>query len=100
MTIEITSVTLNNGIIVISAVDVSEENLQRFERVRDDGIENEITFAIDMHIEKDYIYIGKWLARQKVVKNLTGDDRNWGTVLNSIIGIKTNSPAGRYRVWK
>lgn len=94
MTVEITSVNLNDGVVTITAIDCSEENLQRLERLRDDGIEREVKFLIDTHNQKDYCYLSRWLKRQKA----TAQARTWGEALHSIYGTVTTIN-GKYRVW-
>lgn len=95
MTIEITSISLDKGIINISAVDISEENLQRFERIRDDGVEQELEFIFDTHQEDEFRYLRAWLKRQKATKGCS----TWGEALNAVIGTITTI-SGRYRSWE
>lgn len=68
MLIEITSYSVEKGIVSIEAIDCSEENLQRLERVRDDGIPKELTFIFDTSSKNDFTYLYNWLHHQKVVK--------------------------------
>lgn len=95
MTVEITHVSLNQGIVTITAIDCSEENLQRMERNRDDGFETEINFVFDTHCEKDYLYFSSWIRRQKVTRSA----KTWGEALNAIQGIITTI-SGMYKVWE
>lgn len=94
MDIEITSAEIRDGIVTITGIDVSEENLRRMERMRDDGAEMEVKFCFDSREPKELKYLHDWLKRQKAVRN-----RNtWGEALNSIIG--TITVIGRkYRSW-
>lgn len=95
MDIEIISVEVNNGIVFIMAIDVSDENLRRMERLRDDAAEKEVLFKVDSHNEKDYKYLRKWLKEQKA----TEESETWGEALKSIIGTITTI-APRYRSWE
>ena len=93
MPIEITSYSVEKGIVSIEAIDCSEENLRRLERVRDDGIPKELTFIFDTSSKNDFTYLYNWLHHQKVVKeqNL----KTWGEALNSVRGIVTTI-SGKY----
>ena len=95
MTVEIVSVSLKQGIITITANDCSEENLQRMERIRDDGFEKELEFIFDTHCRNDYLYFARWIKRQKV----TDQAKTWGEALYSLCGIVTTIN-GKYRVWE
>lgn len=68
MLVEILSVTLKKGIVEIQALDVSEENLSRMERMRDDMNNPELTFLLDTREEKVLMYLNNWLHRQKAVR--------------------------------
>lgn len=94
MMIEITSIDIRHGIVTISAIDVSEENLQRLERIRDDGFEKNVEFIFDTHEEIALKYLHDWLKRQKATQ---GCD-TWGQALNSIRGTVTNI-SQKYRSW-
>ena len=93
MTIEITSATMQHGIITITGIDVSEENLQRMERIRDDGFERELAFLFDTKEKKAVEYIYKWLKRRKSKEAAT-----WGEAVSSTVGRITTISA-RYRVY-
>lgn len=93
MLIEITSYSVEKGIVSIEAIDCSEENLQRLERVRDDGIPKELTFIFDTSSKNDFTYLYNWLHRQKVVKEQ--NPKTWGEALNSVRGIVTTI-SGKY----
>lgn len=95
MMIEITSVSLNRGIVNIFAIDVSEENLQRIERTRDDGAEQEVEFIFDTHQKEDFLYLNRWMKKQKATKGCS----TWGEALNSILGTITAISA-KYRNWE
>lgn len=94
MTVEIISGSIHNGIIRISAVDVSEEHLQRIERTRDDGTEREIEFAFDTHDPGAYKYIRKWLKSQKSTHNA----KTWGEAVQAVIGTITDLNM-KFRSW-
>ena len=85
MTVEITSVSLVRGIVTIQAIDCSEENLQRLKRERDDGFEKELTFVFDTHMSNDFVYLRKWLLRQKATKGA----KTWGEALDAVTGTIT-----------
>lgn len=93
MTVEITSIDIKEGIVIITALDVSEENLQMLERNRED-MEIEINFIFNTHERIEYQYLYSWLHRQKVTK----DCRTWGEALNAIIGTITTI-SQKYRNW-
>lgn len=95
MTVEITSVTLDKGMVLFTAVDCSEEHLQKLERTRDDGIAEEMEFCFDTHIEKEYRYLYQWLKRQKAARQA----ETWGEALQSVSGTIT-TVSGAYRVWE
>ena len=91
MTIEITEVTLKDRIIRIHAVDVSEEHLQRMERMRDDTFQRELEFAFDTRNTKEFQYIRTWLKRQKATRGA----ETWGDAMSAVIGTIT-SISGKY----
>lgn len=93
MTVEITDVSLNNKIVTITAIDVSEENLQRLERVRDDGFEKEVCYVFDTTDREAFQYLYKFMHRQKITNGCV----NWGQALQAIIGTHTTI-SGKYRV--
>lgn len=93
MLIEITSYSVEKGIVSIEAIDCSEENLQRLERVRDDGIPKELIFIFDTSSKNDFTYLYNWLHHQKVVKEQ--NPKTWGEALNSVRGIVTTI-SGKY----
>ena len=58
MTIEVTSTSICSGIVRIYGIDCSEENLQRMERIRDDGTEREVVFVFDTkNDQKSFEYL-------------------------------------------
>ena len=85
MTVEIISVEVKEGVVAIQAIDCSEENLQRMERLRDDGFERELNFLFDTKKSGDYVYLRKWLQSQKA----TNGARTWGEALRAIYGTVT-----------
>ena len=68
MTIEITAASINNHVVEIQAIDISEEHLQRIERTRDDGFERELLFTFDLRNKEQNIYIYRFLHHQKRVQ--------------------------------
>ena len=95
MIIEITSATIaQHGVVNITALDVSEENLQRMMRNRDDGFERELEYQIDTKDAKAFQYLYRWLKRQKATKAST----TFGEALQAVVGTHTQI-SGKYRVW-
>lgn len=94
MTVEIVSVCLKEGIVTLTAIDCSEENLQRFERTRDDGFEKELEFLFDTHNKRDYLDLYKWIKEQKATRQA----RTWGEAIRSVNGTVTTISC-RHRVW-
>ena len=94
MYVEITAVSIVSGNVIIEAIDVSEENIQRLERTRDDGFEQELKFVFDTREKNDFFYLRNWLKRQKS----TQECATWGEALNSVYGTVT-SISQKYRVW-
>lgn len=93
MTIEITGVSIREGIVSIYATDISEENLQRMERLRDDSFERELTYVFDTRKEeKTFTYLYKYVRKQKCTRGCT----TWGEALHSLVGIHTMAPSARY----
>jgi hypothetical protein len=96
MLIEITGTALDQGVAHIYGVDVSEENLQRIERLRtDDSFDQEIDFVFDTKDKKTFTYFSKWLHSQKVAENAA----TYGDAIRSTIGTITNI-SGKYRSWE
>lgn len=94
MTVEIVDASVKNKIVTINAIDVSEENLQRLERERDDGFEKEVSFVFDTTDKKTLLYLQNFMRRQKI----TSGCNTWGQALQAIAGTHT-SISGKYRVW-
>lgn len=94
MYVEITAVSIVSGNVIIEAIDVSEENLQRIERTRDDGFERELKFVFDTHKRQDFLYLRGWLKRQKATRGCV----TWGEALNAVYGTVA-SISKKYRVW-
>lgn len=87
MTVEVTSVNIQRGgVVTISCVDVSEENLQRIERVRDDGFQKEINLVIDTKDKKAFYSLRSWMLKQAC----TAGKKTWGTALLSVVGTITD----------
>ena len=97
MTVEITSVSIEDRIVTINAIDVTEENLQRMERIRDDGDERELTFMFDLRQYYPNIYLNKFLHRQKAVRE--AKPKLLIEALNATVGTVT-SINGKYRDWE
>lgn len=95
MLVEIVSTQLKDGIVKMSAIDCSEENLQRLERIRDDGIEKEVEFLFDTHNRKCCRDFYKWMKSQKAVSQAG----TWGEALSAVVGTVTTI-SNRYRVWE
>lgn len=92
MMIEVTSTMIEKGVVAIYAVDCSEENLQRMERIRDDPFEKELTFKFDTRNDTvSFEYLRKWLHRQKATKGCA----TYGEALKSIYGTVTTI-SGKY----
>ena len=97
MTVEIIEAWITDGIVTISCVDCSEDNLERLERTRmDDGIEKSIHFVIDTTEQKSFIALRRWMMHQKCTEN----KKTWGEALNSQHGTDTDTYGiGKFRVW-
>ena len=93
MRIEITGVSLVNGVVTISAADVSEENLQRMERTRSEEL-RELEYQFDTKHKPALDYLNRYMHRQKAAKG----SKTWGDALRAIIGTVTESPLKIYRV--
>lgn len=99
MTIEITSTNITDRVVNISGIDVSDENLQRLERTRDDGFEREVDFSFDLREKDPNIYLNKFLHRQKAVKKIlptNGETITLKEALNATVGTITTIN-GKYR---
>lgn len=98
--IEITNASIiNKHEVEIEAVDVSEVNLQRFERNRDDGgFERKILYRFDVSQTKAFQYLDRWLHRQKAV--LKADPSTYGEALRAVVGTIVPPLSNRYRVWE
>lgn len=88
MDVEIVSVKIVNGIVFIFCNDISDENLRRMERMRDDAAEREVIFRFDSHIPKEFQFLYGWLKNQKATQGV----QTWGQALNSTIGTITVIP--------
>lgn len=95
MTVEIISARIEKGVIYITAVDISEENLQRIERTRDDGNERELELVFDTRDSKARNYIYNWLKNQKKTRTCT----TWGEAIRAVVGIITDIGV-YYRSWE
>ena len=74
MDIEIISVEIKKGIVMITGIDVSDENLRRMERMKDDGMQTEVIFCFDSHQSKDLQYLYNWLnAKRQLKEQLHGE---------------------------
>jgi hypothetical protein len=93
MYVEIESVELKDKVVNIYATDISEENLQRMERMRDDGFERILHFVFDTREKKSLTYLHDFLKRQKAVKE--ADPHTWGEALQAVQG-RVTCISGRY----
>lgn len=92
MTIEIQDVIVKKGIVRIIAIDCSEENLQKLERLRDDCYQKELQFVFDTRGNKsDCRYLTYWLHQQKA----TAGCKTFGEAFYRIIGTITTI-SGKY----
>ena len=98
--IEITSAgIISSHEVEIEAVDVSEVNLQHFERNRDDGgFERKVIYRFDIHQTKAFQYLDRWLHRQKAV--LKANPATYGEALKAVVGTIVQPLSSRYRVWE
>lgn len=86
MLVEIVSAGIRNQVVTISAIDVSEENLQRMERLRDDGFARELDFIFDSREKSQIEYLYRWLKEQKI----TREAATWGEALQAVVGTITD----------
>lgn len=91
MTVEITSVTLAQAVVTITAIDVSEEYLAWMERTRHDE-EREVVFVFDTRDPGTYAYLRRWLLGQKAARGCS----TWGEALQAVRG-RVTELSGRYR---
>ena len=99
MTIEITDIRVVDrglGTVRLTAINVSEENLQRFERYRDDGIEQEICFEWNTKDSRQFYALRRWLKSQKALQ----DCKTYKDVFSEIVGLIVESPSYKYRVYE
>ena len=94
MDVEILSVEIKKGIVYFYCNDVSDENLRRMERMRDDAAEEELVFSFDTHNPKVFKTLRAWLHIQKIAKG----SATWGEALQSVVGTITVLPK-KYREW-
>lgn len=81
-----------NYIVHITALNCSEENLQKLERLRDDCYQKELQFVFDTRNNKsDCIYLTYWLHHQKV----TAGCKTYGEAFYRIRGTVTTI-SGKY----
>ena len=99
MTIEVIDIRITdreNGTVTMIARDVSEENLMRFERYRDDGFEKELEYQWNTRDNRQFLALRKWLKSQKVTQNAA----TFGQAMAAVTGRILPSPSGKYRVWE
>ena len=99
MTIEVIDIRITDradGTVTMKALDCSEENLQYFERYRDDGFEKELTYEWHTRDSRQFLALKKWLKSNRV----TQDAKTFGEAMAAVTGRVTQSPSGRYRVWE
>lgn len=94
MDVEILSVEVNKGIVYFYCNDVSDENLCRLERMRDDAAVEEVVFSFDTHDPKAFQILRAWLHNQKITKG----SATWGEALQSVVGTITVLPK-KFREW-
>lgn len=97
MTIEIISASIiSRHAIQITAINCSEENFERMERLRDDSYEQEIQYYFDsISNPKAFYVLRKWLQKQKT----TAKAETWGEALQAVVGTITDSYGiGKFRV--
>ena len=95
MDVVIISCEVDHGIVRILAVDVSDQNLRRLERLRDDASETIVEFVFDTVRKGDYLYLRSWLKSQKAARQA----RTWGEALAAVTGSITTIST-RYRNWQ
>lgn len=93
MYVEITGVEMHQGIVTIYATDISDENLQRMERYRDDEI-REIEFIFDTRDKRAFDTLYRWLKNQKSARGAG----TYGEALRRTVGTITTISA-KFRVW-
>lgn len=86
---------LERGTVMMTVVDVSEEQLQAFERNRADENPREITITFRVNSTTQLNYLYSWFKRQKA----TEGSKNWGEAIASVIGTIVESPDKRYTEW-
>ena len=94
MVIEIISTCITNGVVEITAADVSEEHLQYMERTRMDEI-REVKYLFDTHDAAAFKFLRWFLKNQKSCRSAA----TYGEALARIQGTIVNSPSNKYRVW-
>ena len=80
--VEVTSVSIQNGIVVFEAVDISEARLEWLERTRTDQPEKVVEIIYDTHDSRQANQLRNWIKSQKVTKNCT----TWGEALRAVLG--------------
>lgn len=95
MDVEILSTDIRDKVVIVTGIDVSDENLRRMERLKDDAAERIIEFRFDTREKAEQKYLRNWLKRQKA----TRQSRTWGEALNSIVGTITTI-AAKYGSWE
>lgn len=97
MTVEITDVAIDEEkVVTIDAIDVSEEHMQRLERIRDDGgFERELQFCFDTKEQQASKYLSFFLHHQLA----TVGCETYGEALRAVIGTRTDL-SGKYLVWE
>ncbi len=96
MTVDIISAEIADGIVSFEAVDSSEENLMRMERIRDDGFERTVRFVFDTSEPKTFKYLYHWLHSQKIIKER--NPKTYGEAVQAVVGTRVNIN-GHYREW-
>ena len=91
MECEILGYEIKNKVVMITAVDVSEEHLQKVERNREDDFQRELEFTFTN--KQALAYLTHWLHSQRIIK--TAKPATWGEALSSVVGTITNL-SGKY----
>ena len=97
MTIEVISTEICSGVVVITAINASEERLQMIERnrIEEDRMQT-LTGAFDTTQPREFYACRRWLRAQSVTRGA----HTWGEALESIVGrVFGTCPPYKYRVY-
>lgn len=90
--VEITSVSIQNGIVTFEAVDISEARLEWLERTRTDQPDKVVEIIYDTHDSKQAYQLRCWLKRQKATQSCT----TWGEALRAVLGTQVPRNYGKF----